>query len=297
MNSPSLLRPPVRRLLLTVLAAGLALSLTGCVGFWGRRQHHEASSVVQFLYPDTALPFVQPQIPTLRLPLRVGVAFVPAGAPGGRGFSHLHANFTEQQKTELMRQVAGQFKALPFVQSIEIIPSTYLQPGGGFTNLDQLRAMLGIDVIALLAYDQAQTSTDTEASIAYWTIVGAYVVPAQAQATHTLMEAVVYDIPSRSLLFRAPGTSTVKGHATLLRNTSDLRKDSAQSLEEAAAQMSANLAQELELFKVRAREEPGTVKIEHRPGYTGGGSLDAGFALLFLVLLGTAAVRALRKAR
>lgn len=250
---------------------------------------------MQFLYPDTAMPFVQPQIPTLRLPLRVGVAFVPAGAPGGRGFSHVQANFTEQQKTDLMRKVAGQFKALPFVQSIEIIPATYLQPGGGFTNLDQLRAMLGIDVIALIAYDQAQTSTDTEASIAYWTIVGAYVVPAQAQATHTLMEAVVYDIPSRSLLFRAPGTSTVKGHATLLRNTSELRKDSAQSLEEAAAQMSANLAQELELFKVRAREEPGLVKIEHRPGYTGGGSLDAGYALLLVVLLGTAAVRSLNR--
>lgn len=294
MNSPHHPRPPLCRLLFATLAATLALGLTGCVGFWGQRRHHEASSVVQFLYPDQ-MPFVQPQIPTLRLPLRVGVAFVPAGLPGGRGFSPIDAGFTEQHKTELMRQVAGQFKTLPFVQSIELIPATYLRPGGGFDNLDQLRAMLGIDVIALIAYDQAQTSTDTEASIAYWTIVGAYVVPAQSQATHTLMEAVVYDIPSRSLLFRAPGTSTVKGHATLLRNSSELRKDSARSFGEAAAQMTTNLAQELELFKVRAREEPHTVKIEHRPGYTGGGSLDAGFALLLVVLLGTAAVRALRK--
>jgi rhombotail lipoprotein len=295
MNSPHPPRPPFRRLLFALLATALAFTLTGCVGFWGQRRHHEASSVVQFLYPDTAMPFVQPEIPTLRLPLRVGVAFVPPGLPGGRGFSHIQANFTEQQKTELLRKVAGQFKTLPFVQSIEIIPATYLRPGGGFANLDQLRTMLGIDVIALIAYDQAQTSDDNEASLAYWTIVGAYLVPAQAQATHTLMEAVVYDIPSRSLLFRAPGTSTVKGHATLLRNASELRKDSAQSLEEAGAQMTANLAQELELFKVRAREEPGTVKIEHRPGYTGGGSLDVGFALLLVVLLGTAAVRALRK--
>ncbi|MDQ5977952.1 MAG: hypothetical protein QG602_924 [Verrucomicrobiota bacterium] len=294
MNSTQPAHRSVHRLFTAVIAASLVLSLTGCAGFWGQRRHHEASSVVQFLYPDKALPFVQPEIPTLRLPLRVGVAFVPAGT---RGFGPIEAGFTEQQKTELMRQVAGQFKALPFVQSIEIIPATYLRPGGGFENLDQLRAMLGIDVIALIAYDQAQTSTDTEASLAYWTIVGAYVVPAQSQATHTLMEAVVYDISSRSLLFRAPGTSTVKGHATLLRNSSELRKDSARSFEESAAQMTANLAQELELFKVRAREEPHTVKIEHKPGYTGGGSLDAAFALLLLTLLGTAAVRALRQSR
>ena len=295
MNSPHHPRPPLRRPLFAVLAAVLALTFTGCVGFWGQRRHHEASSVVQFLYPDTAMPFVQPEIPTLRLPLRVGVAFVPPGLPGGRGFSRISANFTEQQKTELMRQVAGQFKALPFVQSIEIIPATYLRPGGGFENLDQLRAMLGVDVIALIAYDQAQTSDDNEASLAYWTIVGAYLVEGQRNATHTLMEAVVYDISSRSLLFRAPGTSVIKNHATLFRNDHELKKASADSIAAASAQMTANLAQELELFKVRAREEPQTVKIEHRPGYTGGGSLDVGFALLLVVLLGTAAVRACRK--
>ncbi len=297
MNSPLSPRRSLRRLLPPALAAALTLGLTGCVGMWGHRQHHESSSVVQFLYPNTALPFVQPQIPTLRLPLRVGVAFIPSGLPVTRGgFRAMPAHFSEQQKTDLMRKVADQFRTLPFVQSIELVPSTYLRPGGGFENLDQLRAMLGIDVIALIAYDQAQTSTDTEASIAYWTIIGAYVVPAQAQATHTLMEAAVYDIASRSLLFRAPGTSTVKGHATLLRNRAELAKDSAQGLGEAAAQMTDNLAVELEHFKVRAREEPSLVKIEHKPGYTGGGSLDAGFALLLLLALGTAAVRASRKA-
>lgn len=299
MNSPHRPRPRpvVRRFLLPALAGLLAFSLSGCVGMWGQRRHHESSSVVQFLYPDQAMPFVQPEIPTLRLPLRVGVAFIPAGAPSGRGGRHsVAANFTEQQKTDLMRKVAAQFKTLPFVQSIELIPTTYLRPGGGFDNLDQLRAMMGIDVIALIAYDQAQTSYDTEASLAYWTIVGAYLVPAQRNATHTLMEAVVYDIPSRSLLFRAPGTGTVQGHSTLVRNTFELQRDSARSIDDASVQMTAALAQELELFKVRAREEPHTVKIEHKPGYTGGGSLDVAFALMLLTLLGTAAVRAHRKA-
>ncbi|MDP3071764.1 MAG: hypothetical protein Q8N18_15845 [Opitutaceae bacterium] len=73
------------RLLPLALAALLTLGLAGCVGFMGQRQrHHEASSVVQFLYPDKNQPFVQPRIPTLRLPLRVGLAFVPSGTAGGR---------------------------------------------------------------------------------------------------------------------------------------------------------------------------------------------------------------------
>jgi rhombotail lipoprotein len=273
------------RIIPTATASLLALSLAGCVGFMGNRRHHEASSVVQFLYPGKDLPFIQPAIPTLRLPLRVGVAFIPAGLSDPRGnYYRVEANFTEQQKVELLRRVAGQFKALPFVQSIDIIPTTYLRPGGGFDNLDQLRAMMGIDVIALIAYDQSQNSSETEASIAYWTIVGAYIVPAQRNSTNTLMEAVVYDIPSRSLLFRAPGTSAVNNHTTLFRNDYELRKDSATGIAEASAQMTANLAQELELFKVRAREEPATVRIEHKPGYTGAGSLGRWFAALLALL-------------
>lgn len=279
------------RLLLTCLLISLCTAFTGCVGLWGNREHHEASSVVQFLYPNKDLPFIEPSIPTLRLPLRVGVAFLPASTPANYA---VQANFSEQQKTELLRKVAAQFKALPFVHSIEIIPTTYLRPGGGFENLDQLRSMLGIDVIALIAYDQAQNSHDTEAAIAYWTIVGAYVVPAQRNSTHTLMEAAVYDIPSRSLLFRAPGTSVVKNSATLIRADADLREDSARGLEEASVQMTGNLAQQIELFKVRAREQPESVHIQHKPGYTGGGSLDAVFVVVVLAL-GTLAVRRSRR--
>jgi rhombotail lipoprotein len=283
--------PTTRRtrsfLFLSAVALLVVLGCTGCANLWGNRQHHEASSVVQFLYPNRELPFIQPQIPTLRLPLRVGVAFIPPGAHG-QGYYRPPTGFNEQQKTELLRKVAAQFKTLPFVQSIEIIPTTYLRPGGGFENLDQLRAMMGIDVIALIAYDQTQTSDGTEASLAYWTIVGAYIVEGQRNATFTLVEAVVYDIPSRSLLFRAPGTSTIKNHATLVRNEYELSKASVRSLEEASGQMTTNLAQELELFKVRAREEPQTIHIEHKPGYTGGGALDwSAVALLVIVAAGS----------
>ncbi|MBP7483328.1 MAG: rhombotarget lipoprotein [Lacunisphaera sp.] len=274
-----------------LLVLVLVFLLTGCVGPWGNRRHHEATSVVQFLYPNKDLPFIQPQIPTLRLPLRVGVAFVPSGHRGGY---MPNSGINEAKKTELMRQVAAQFKNQPFVQSIELIPATYLRPGGGFENLDQLRALMGIDVVALIAYDQTQTSDGTEASLAYWTIVGAYVVPGQKNDTSTLMETVVYDISSRSLLFRAPGTNTTDGHSTPIRTSEQLRADSAASLAAAAKDMTANLAQELELFKVRAKEEPQNYRVEHKPGYTGGGALDGSFAALLALFAAAALLRSRR---
>lgn len=276
-----------RRFLLS--AAGLlSVALTGCVSLWNT-QRHQANSVVQFLYPGKNEPFVQPRIPTLSLPLRVGVAFVPPASYQNTGYYDAGA-FSEAEKTELLRRIAAGFKALPFVQSIEILPTTYLRSGGGFENLDQLRALMGVDVVALVAYDQAQNTSDTAWSLSYWTIVGAYLVPAQKNDTHTLMEAVVYDIPSRSLLFRAPGVSAITGHhATLIRTPDELRADSARGFTEAAQDLTANLQRELEAFKVRAREEPQSIHIEHKPGYNGAGAIEGWFVALLALLFATRA--------
>lgn len=271
--------PRARRWIAAVLFASLTLGLTGCMGIWNNRQHHAASSVVQFLYPDKDRPYIEPQIPTLRLPLRVGVAFLPSATVHDAG------DFGEAQKTEILERVAGQFRALPFVQKIEIIPTTYLRPGGSFDNLDQLRSLMGLDVVVLLAYDQVQTTAETEAALAYWTIVGAYLVPAQRNSTSTLMEAVVYDIPSRSLLFRAPGVSTIENHATLIRTEQYLREDSLLSLRKASDQLTTNLALEIDRFKIRLKEEPQSVHIENKPGYIGGGALDVAFAAVLLLAL------------
>ena len=71
--------------------------------------------------------------------------------------------------------------------------------------------MLGLDVVALIAYDQTQSSRETEAGLAYWTIIGATSSP-PSNATHTLMEAVVYDIKVAACS-SGPGTGS-RGHAT-----------------------------------------------------------------------------------
>jgi rhombotail lipoprotein len=58
--------------------------------------------------------------------------------------------------------------------------------------------------------------------------------------------------------------------------------------------MTANLAQELEHFKVRAKEEPQSVRIEHKPGYTGAGALDGWFAAALGLLLAGVLLRTRR---
>lgn len=274
---------PPRLPVLAVLSATVLL-LGGCYGFHNESKQHQSSSVVQFLYPDQTQPFVQPSIPTLRLPLRVGIAFVPP--PNSKyGYFNCDVVFPESKKTELLRQVSKEFRELPFVESIEIVPTTYLRPGGGFENLDQLRGLLGVDVVVLIAYDQAQVTADTAWTLAYWTIVGAYVVEAQKNETYTLMEAVVYDIRSRKLLFRAPGTHHVKGYATLVRTTDELRHDSLNGFDGAAKDLTINLKTELEAFKLRIKEAPEEVRIEHKPGYSGAGAIDRLFAIFSAALL------------
>lgn len=268
----------------------LALLVTACVGFRGPRKTEKSSSVVEFLYPQQSEPLITPGVPVLRLPLRVGVAFVPAGA--GRNWA---GDFTEAQKSNLLRRVAEEFKANPFIASIDVIPTTYLRAGGGFDNLDRVKALLGLDVVVLVAYDQVQFTDQNKLSLAYWTIVGAYVFHGNKNDTDTLLEAIVYDIPSRKLLFRAPGSNRMKATSTGIEVRDNLRKDSAESFERAADDLIVNLKTELAAFRERIKQAPDQVRIEHRPGYTGGGALGPWFvgvlALLGLVRRGRKAQR------
>jgi rhombotail lipoprotein len=268
-------------------AAWLLLSLTallagGCfsAGSRGPRKTERSSSVVAYLYPNQANPLPPTSIPVLRLPLRVGIAFVP-------GVSDI----SEQQKTLLLARVAAEFKGLDYIQSIEIVPSTYLRAGGGFDNLNQVRSLLGVDVIGLVAYDQVQFTNTNFLSLSYWTIVGAYIFHGNKNDTQTLMEAAVYDIASRHLLFRAPGASRVEAGAAAVYVPQRLRADSASGFDAATTELIANLKLQLASFRERVKNSPGEVKIEHKPGYTGGGSVGGGFAAALGLLLLARAVR------
>ena len=256
------------------LATATALLAGGCASL-GMDQHHRASSLYAYLYSDQKEHVDAPTVPVLSLPLRVGVAFVPVDNSAGRN-NYSYAEdlaISESQKMELMKQISGQFKQYPFVKSIELIPTAYLTPRGGFANLDQIRTMYGVDVIALISYDQVQFTGEGAWSITYWTIVGAYVIPAEKNDTKTMLDTAVYDIASRKLLFRAPGVGNVKGSATPINLSEQLRADSKKGFDQAATNLVANLKIQLADFKERVTNAPAEYKIEYKPGYTGAGAL------------------------
>lgn len=250
--------------------------MTSCAS---RSTNHRSSSVVQYLYPDKQDHVEVPGVPNLALPLKVGIAFVPENYVNSQ-------TLTETNKMALMKEVSQHFKKYDFVKSIELIPSAYLRRNGGFTNLDQIRTMYGIDVITLLSYDQTQFTDEGLASITYWTIIGAYIVPGEKNATHTMVDATVYDISSRKMLFRAPGISNIKSNATLINLSEKLRNDSLESFKTASEDLIKNLDTQLQLFKEKVKEAPKDYQITHRSGYTGGGSLDCSFLILLALLCG-----------
>lgn len=258
----------------------MLFTLLTCIVFAGcayQTKKHHSSSVYEYLYSDMEGHIETPGIPLLSLPLRVGIAFVPE-AEGE------HRTLTEKDKMDLMNEVSKHFKKYYFVKDIELIPSAYLTEKGGFANLGQIRTMYGVDVITLLSYDQTQFTDEGLASISYWTIIGAYIVPGEKNDTHTMVDAAVYDIQSRKMLFRAPGISHIKGLATPVNQTEELRADSLRGFQEASSDAIKNLDIQLELFKEKVKEMPEEYKIVHKEGYAGGGSLDKSFLIMILIL-------------
>jgi rhombotail lipoprotein len=240
-----------------------------------------STSVLSYLYPDNTDHVEHPSIPRLELPLKVGVAFVPGGTS-----NYSTGVLSEAEKMELMKKISQEFRQYDFVKAIELIPSDYLVYQGSFTNLDQIRTMYGIDVIALISYDQVQHTDQGLLSVTYWTLVGAYVFKGEKNDTSTMMDTAVYDIASRKMLFRAPGISAVKGKATLVNLSEQLREDSSKGFNLAAEKMTANLQLQLELFKEKVKESPEEVVVVHKPGYSGMGSMGLFYVTLVLGLAG-----------
>lgn len=257
------------------LLLGLALAFgAGCA----TTQSRQSTSIVDYLYPDAREPVADQGVPLLSLPMRVGVAFVPENA------GHAGSTLTEARKRQLLENVADHFRDRDFIRSIEIIPSAYLRPKGGFPNLDQLRTMYGLNVVALVSYDQVQFTDENFMSLAYWTIVGAYFVRGEKNSTHTMVDAVVMDIPSRKLLFRAPGTSFVNRSATPANLSARLREDAERGFEEAVVEMIGNLDQELVVFQERVRSSPEEFQVARTDGKGGGGALGVWSAFLVLLI-------------
>ncbi len=262
-----------------------ALLLSGCASWMEQGSKIQRGSVVEYLYPKGEEPTLKPATPELHLPLRVGIAFVP-----GERFGDL----TEAERNQLLNRVRTAFANRPYISAIEVIPTPYLRARGGFDNLQQAARMFNVEVVALLSYDQVQFNDSSRLSLLYWTIVGAYLVNGDQYDVNTLVDAAVFDVSSRQLLFRAPGTSQIKGSSPMVKFSEASRAARGEGFRQAVDNLIPQLDLQLENFKVRVKEEK-VARITEKPGYDRRGGGDGGLAGLGLI--GLAALWRLRRAR
>ncbi len=246
---------------LGVLLAGCSSLFAGDTGRTG-----VSSSLVDYLYPRGEVPPPpDDRVPHLELPIRVGLAFVPGD--GGEAL-------TESQRQQLLEKVRAAFVGREFIEAIEIIPETYLRQGKGFDALEGVARLYRVEAVALVSYDQVAFVGDAGSSFWYWTIVGAYVVKGSEHEVQTFVDTAVFDMGTRSLLFRAPGADRLETRSTLVDSAQARRDAMAESFEKAMGAMTVNLDTELDRFKTRVEQEQVAV-VSYKPGHEkhGGGSL------------------------
>lgn len=224
-----------------------------CIAFGGCAMggsEHRSSSVVSYLYPNQNQPGAARADTDPLLPMRIGLAFVPE-----QGLSH--QALTERDKASLKATIADYLQQQSFVRQVTLVPSAYLRPGGSFGNLDQLRKMYDIDIMVLLSYDRAQFVGAEPASITYWTLDGAQLISGASNDTYTLLDAAVYDIAERRLLFRAPGSSLIQPQPDNLTLAEQVRQDSLLGFAQASTDLMSNLRQQLTLFRAQLERSAG----------------------------------------
>ena len=230
------------------------IAFAGCYATTSQRR----ANVVDYLYPQGA-EAQPPQDVTLDLPLRVGIAFAPSQ-------DQWEEVFDEKLKRDLLEQVAAAFRGTDGVQSVEVIPTTDLVPGGSFANLDQVAALYNLEVMALVSYEQVQFDEAKKSSITYWTIVGAYVIEGNRNETRTILDASIFDIGSRTLLFRASGSSSIEEGSTIVDVSKTMRTASRDGFSEATTALIADLQSSLDRFREQAKG--GTVRGAGTPAVT-----------------------------
>lgn len=236
----------------------MALCLGGCASFFGAGDHRVgvSSSVVDYLYPPgSKFEPISAGVPQVRLPARVGLMFVPS--------TRDPVGLTSADRQVLLEKVREKFRGQPFIERIDVIPQSYLRPRGGFENLEQVARMYGVDIVALVSYDQVLRTEETAASFLYWTIVGAYTVPANRNQVSTFVETAVFDVSSRTLLLRAPGQDQRQAGSTAIRVDDVRDRIAGESFTAAMDDMTRNLDQSIADFGRRVREE-GQVKLVDR---------------------------------
>jgi rhombotail lipoprotein len=194
-----------------LLSAITIVTVVGCASMDATTKQRQVASMLGYLYPGSdkaAPPPTTEQVVELRVPFRIGIAFVPDNTDP-------RFRLPESERQRLAGEARDAFVNYPFVRGIETVPSMYLEREGGFDNLDRIASLLRLEVIALVSYDQVQNSGANGWSFLYWTGVGAYAINGDQYDILTAVDTAVFDVKSRHLLIRAGGLSKTRGSASV----------------------------------------------------------------------------------
>ena len=255
---------PVRVLVISLVLLPLAGCSSLLTGDFEQRRSGRSSSLVDYLYPEGQAPTEKDSLtPTLELPLRVGVAFVPSRAVDAP---------SEAEKLALLETVADAFRERDYVHSIVTIPDLYLQSATGVVGMQQVAAMYGLDVIGLVSYDQVSFAAERDSALLYWTVVGAALVKGNSNEVQTMIDTAVFDVATAELLFRAPGVHRGQRNATLFDSDRDARLLRSEGFVAANLDMIGNLDRELAAFEQRTKAG-GRVRVVAANGGAGSAGL------------------------
>jgi rhombotail lipoprotein len=260
----------------------MTMSLTGCAVLEGTHcliscgtQHRSSSSLVEYLYPDGQLPPPQNAIPQLRLPLRIGLGFLPRSS-GDTG-----TTLDAAQREQLLERIRQHFQDRPFVAEITLVPDYYLSQSRGFASLEAVQRLYGFDLLALVSYDQVTHQDDNRWSLGYLSVVGVYMLPGTHQDISSLIDLAVVDPATHFLVLRAGGVDTRSGQTRLIDAARDARIDGNRSFTAATDQMIGHLDTALTSFEQDVRSGKAQVQVVRRSG-GGGGSFDAFWLIVLL---------------
>jgi rhombotail lipoprotein len=273
---------------LLLITAGMtaAVALSGCAELLCmpncKAHAHNASSLVDFLYPNGRTPPQQNEIPQLRIPLRVGLAFLPpseADAMGGLDAAH---------REQLLEKIKERFSSRKFVADIVLIPDYYLASRRGFEGLESVQRLYGLDLMALVSYDQVMHMDENNWSLGYVTIVGAYVLEGSRHDISTLVDLAVVDPKTHALVLRAGGTDTRHGNTTLMSSERETREAAIEGYGAATDQMTEHFDAALTKFESDVRSGKAAVRmVRETGGRTGGGGALGWWSILPLLMLVT----------
>ena len=257
--------------MIVTAAAVLTLALSGCVGTYsGGTRHYRSSTLVEYLY-GRELPPAEVEVPELRLPLTVGLAFLPQA----RG----QVAIDEVEKSAILARIRERFGSRPFVRDIVEIPSYYLSQNPGMEGLAALQRLYNMDLLALVSFDQVSHQDGNPLSLTYLSIVGGVFFPGTNQDVTTVLDMAVIHPSSRSLVLRAAGMDNRDGITTAVNAEPRLRERRTKGFHVASDEMIEHFDAELTRFEQQVRS--GTARVKVRGG---GGSFDwTGLALLGLL--------------